>query len=200
MRAITSNDTINQYLLTEIEKYQIEIERIKKLVVEYKISSNELSALLSEVNYFASIDNLNKIKNMFSVIKALFEKEASSYIKNQAAKAIADIKTLEKNYSISNKICYLVCHNQDLKNVIAALHEETKTNNSYLYVALNVLNDKIQYSLIAGKNSDVLDASELIKKINLISNGSGGGNKFYAQGGTNNPASAQEILEVIKNS
>jgi CRISPR-associated protein (TIGR02584 family) len=199
MRAITSNNTINQYLLIEIEKYQIEIERIKKLVAEYKISSNELSALLSEVNYFASIDNLNKIKNMFAIIKELFEKEASSYIKSQAAKAIADIKTLEKNYSISNKICYLVCHNQDLKNVIAALHEETKTNISYLYAALNVLDDKIQYSLIAGKNSDVLDASELIKKINLISNGSGGGNKFYAQGGTNDIHSIEKILEIIKN-
>jgi CRISPR-associated protein (TIGR02584 family) len=199
MRAITSNDTINQYLLTEIEKYQIEIERIKKLTFEYKISNKELNTLLSEVNYFASIDNLNKIKNMLVIIKGLFDKEASSYMKDQSAKAIADIKTLEKNYSISNKICYLVCHNQDLKNVIAALNEEVKTNNTYLYIALNIFNDKIQYSLVASKNSDTIDASEIIKKINLISNGSGGGNKFYAQGGTNDINSCDKILETIKN-
>ncbi|GMO15784.1 MAG: alanine--tRNA ligase [Mycoplasmoidaceae bacterium] len=197
IRCITSSNTINKYLSIEIEKIQSEINRINKLISEYKIKNKELANLLSNINYFSSIDNLKILKTQLAKIQSIFSKEVVIYGKNQAALAIANIKILEKEYSNSNKICYFICHHQDIKNVTSAILELEQKDSKYLYVGINLLDEKIQYSLGSAKNSDTIDASELIKKINSICNGSGGGNKFFAQGGTNDLSKAKDILELI---
>jgi alanyl-tRNA synthetase len=101
-------------------------------------------------------------------------------------------------YSNSNTICYFSVHNKPIKSIVLALNELANENKDYLYVALNILSDKIQYCIVSNSKEITLKPNDFIKRINLISDGSGGGNDLFAQGGTNNINKAVEILDFIK--
>jgi alanyl-tRNA synthetase len=184
--------------LNEIEIYQNKIEDIKKNVSINKIVNSELNILLSEINYFASIDNFIKIKKMYSKIKEIFDVEMVAHLKNKVTDDINKIKNIERKYSKSNQICYIICHNYDIKTVTTAMNDLSGIDKEHVFIGFNILDKKIQYSIVAAKSS-AFDCVDIIKKINLISDGTGGGSKFYAQGGTNFNSKMEDVINLLQN-
>jgi alanyl-tRNA synthetase len=139
---------------------------------------------------------LLEVKNKFVKIEELFNSAISLANKNNEKINIANIKSQERKLNQSQNIYYAVLHNYDIKTVQSALKElinEDKTK-CFVFVLLSELD--IKYISMVN-SSNIVNCKELINKINLLSNGKGGGNDIYAQGSTKDINSIDQIINLI---
>lgn len=104
---------------------------------------------------------------------------------------------------INNKLNYLMhsFNNFDNKQIGTALTELINEDHNHVYIALNILEAKVQYIIMANKEyclKNNFSCNELIKKINQVVNGSGGGRDTFAQGGCINKQAPELIKEALK--
>jgi alanyl-tRNA synthetase len=111
-------------------------------------------------------------------------------------KSIVDIKLSPKLFSKNNNLMYFSVFEQNQKNIISALKELQNENSNLIFICFNIFPNKIQY-IINCKPDSSIKANELIKKINIISNGNGGGDMFFAQGGSDKKDSLSDIIQLI---
>jgi alanyl-tRNA synthetase len=198
IRGITSNNTTSKYIDEQIEIIELQINKIKAKVNELKIDNKLLNELINEINYHSSTKNLIELEKQLNKIKEISDEEFKKSAKLNEGNIIAEIKATDKMFSSSGVICYFSVHDKPIKLIAFALNELSNEDSKYLYVVLNILNDKIQYCLIANSKDIAIKPNEFIKKINLICDGSGGGNELFAQGGTNKVEKTVELLDFIK--
>ncbi|MDR2653687.1 MAG: hypothetical protein LBB39_00015 [Mycoplasmataceae bacterium] len=193
---ITSNSTVSSYIDQEIEKYKILIDKIKEQIDEYKIKDKQLDSFFHEISYHSSCKNLIKLKTEYSKLKIYFDELLNETIKDMNKKSIVDIKLSPKLFSKNNNLMYFSVFEQNQKNIISALKELQNENSNLIFICFNIFPNKIQY-IINCKPDSSIKANELIKKINIISNGNGGGDMFFAQGGSDKKDSLSDIIQLI---
>ena len=65
------------------------------------------------------------------------------------------------------------------------MNQLANEHNDKVFIAFNIINDKVRYFVISGKNVDnqKYKANSLISKLNVLFKGSGGGSPTFGQGG-----------------
>jgi alanyl-tRNA synthetase len=120
--------------------------------------------------------------------------------KKHAASHKSNIKSITKQLSASKQIFYCVYDEGDTKTINQALTELSNEDKEHAFILINKTSSKLQYIISANKafvEEFKFDANQLIKKINALSNGSGGGRNQFAQGGTNQIDKLDEIINFI---
>jgi alanyl-tRNA synthetase len=163
-------------------------------------STSEFTALIKQTNYRASSSDLMKLKKHLLVIQKLYHTLMNEAHKKHTASHKSNIKTIPKKLSSSQQIFYCVYDNGDPKVINQALTELANEDKEHAYIFINKTESKLQYVIIANKifvDRRKFDANQLIKQINSLSNGSGGGRNQFAQGGTNQIDKLNEIINFI---
>jgi alanyl-tRNA synthetase len=194
IEAITSNQTINEYISTQIIFYKNEIEKMTNTLSELKINDESFNQAISKVNYFVSIQNLRNLNKDFIIIKDIYGDLIVKNNKNQAQQEIASIKAMEKTYSKSGLFSFIICNNANYKNLVLAINQLINEDKKSSFIGFNVTPEKTQYIIVCQKDSG-LNAGSVIASVNRQINGTGGGNNISAMGGVN----ASLNIETIKN-
>jgi alanyl-tRNA synthetase len=142
------------------------------------------------------------LKKQLVEIQNLFNKLMYEVNKNKSLNELQAIKQLPRKINEKKKLVILEYATENNKVINQALTELVNEDKEHAYVLLNKTKVKIQYIVgvskeLAGKKG--FDASALIKELNKLSNGSGGGKNTFAQGGTTNFDSYSQILEFLLN-
>jgi len=198
IRGITSNSSVSKYFDDILSKYKLVYDKLISQVEEFKIKDDEIDKIKLSITFTNSAENVTHIKNVIDKLQMLVKEKVAAKIKDNNKIAIANIKTSTKTSSKNGMIFYITVNNQDSKNVTAALNELSNEDKEHMFIIINTFANKFQYFIKNHKHFP-LKANEVIKKINLLSGGSGGGNEEYAQGGSDNIYHTNEVIEVIYN-
>lgn len=182
IKAITSNKCVDNYIIDEVELLRMKIKKIIDEVEELNINDKLLFELIAKIDYKATCENLIYLKKLFNEIQIVANDLIADAIKTKNENEILNIKLIEKE--LIGNILYFTLKNSNIKNVISALNELSNENKNNAFFVLINYDDKIQYLCVCNKDCN-FDCSDIVKKINLLVGGSGGGRKNYAQGGSN---------------
>ncbi|MGL4950611.1 MAG: alanine--tRNA ligase-related protein, partial [Mycoplasma sp.] len=192
IEAITSNRTIKKYHDERIAFIQSEISKMKSL----NIPDKNLTELISKLDLSKSIDEINKdfviISESFKVAKMNFDKENNK------------LETLKvKNAMITNDKENISIHSfNDLenRNVFNALTELTNEHQDKIFIAFNIVENKIQYMLATNEKNKNINLNNQIKILNNLTNGKGGGKPNFVQGGCSDYSNIELLKEEMKRS
>jgi alanyl-tRNA synthetase len=103
---------------------------------------------------------------------------------------------------VTNSKQFIVISTKDCQNKIInqAITELVNDNKDQGYILINTNENKIQYFVGINKQLVIkkkISANDIVKKINEISNGSGGGKDIFAQGGTTHLDSLDKIHKLL---
>lgn len=193
---------IENQLYKEIKPYNDEmIKLLEKAKNIMDIATNEGISL----NFNVKVDNskpqsykdilLNRkeLENIKISVKKL-EKE---YLEEKLSKSLDNIDEFLSKIE-TNNFKYLITKVNDydniiLKNIVDRILEHM--GNGFIFVA-NVKNDNVNYIAKSTKNINI-NCGEIIKSASLKSNGSGGGNPTFGQGGGSSISNIDTILKEI---
>ncbi len=201
IEAITSNETVSKYLDEQINKIQQKINLMNEDLSSKNIKDNQYTKLLSIVSYKNDLAEYHDLVNKFNELNGIYNKLILSYNKQNASNNIRMIKEEYKSMDQSPKILINKFTNLDLKTISSALTELINEDKQHAYVALSLLDTKTQYVCMANKQfcqENNFNAGELVKKLNVITKGSGGGRDTFAQGGCNGTIDFESVLNSIK--
>jgi alanyl-tRNA synthetase len=120
--------------------------------------------------------------------------------KKASSNQLNEIKSLPSLVTNSKQFIIISTNNCQNKIINQAIIELVNTNKNQGYVIINVNENKIQYFVGINKqlaNEKKILANDVVKKINEISNGSGGGKDTFAQGGTVQLDSLDKIRNLL---
>jgi len=195
LECITSQETIQKYLSTQIDLIQEEITNMKLKLANLKLdSTNFQKKYLSNLNFELNEDALRILKQEFALASKAFEEILVQKQKEDNEVEIANIKSLSRDISNNGDIEIIITNTNNWKNAVMAINELVNENNDKAFVAINTT-DRIQYMVASYQK---VDCGLLIKKINQVCNGQGGGNQKSAQGGCKEVSFLDEIIAVVK--
>lgn len=178
--------TRNDNLFKEEEMLKNKYLSLEKELKSYhlKVDKNYLSLQL-QGSYQDRIELLNKItelKNLNKELTRLVEdKKEALLFKNMDDL----IREQENNLIITENLA-----DKSLRPLLVKMYQKLKKETLLL---LNIQKDSATYLVMSAGQ-----AREIIKKLNQVSGGSGGGNPNYAQGGTKNLALLEELIKEMK--
>ncbi len=202
IEAITSNETISKYLNEQINKIQQKINLMSEDLFLKKINNDEYNKLLATISYKNDLAEYHELVNKFNQLNFIYNKLILGYNKQNVSNNIKIIKEEYKTLNHSSKILIKKFTNLDLKTISSALTELINEDRQHAYVAFSLLETKTQYVCMANKQfcqENSFNAGELIRKINKITKGSGGGRETFAQGGCSGTIDFEAILNYITN-
>ncbi|MGL4951924.1 MAG: alanine--tRNA ligase, partial [Mycoplasma sp.] len=191
IEAITSNYTIDKYTNETIANIKLQINKIKELGID----DSKLDQLISNFNFDEDISLINK---KFAELIEVFKISKMNFDKENNKKIITDVKSefLKNNETISIRKFENI-ENKNLYNAISELINEHPKN---IFVAFNVVDNKIQYMLATNEVNKNINLNIHIKKLNEITNGKGGGKPQFVQGGCSDYLDVDNLLKIITES
>ena len=184
IEGITTNETINKFItsnIKEIKKHiSSTIDELKKLKVnelEYRNLIQKLDFTPTRQNYHNLIGEYQKVQgNLNELIKtANINKNANHS------------KELKNNFNFKTKNIVLTAEFNDVqpKVLTNTLNQLANEHDDKSFIAFNVVNDKVRYFVISGRNitDEKYKTNSLIAKLNELFKGSGGGSPSFGQGG-----------------
>ncbi len=201
IEAITSNETINKYLESNIQNVQQKIDLMDQTLSINNVIDKEYNSILNSISYEINLKNYHDLTNRFDQLLKVYNALILKVNKQNVNKVISDIKQTYKQ--LSNESIYLVAEfNQlDNKTVSSALTELINEDKQHVFIALNKFDLKTQYVLMANKefcSKNGFSCNNLIKEINKLTNGSGGGRDTFAQGGTTKIFGLDLLKPILK--
>jgi len=198
IRGITTNKNVSKYYDEILIKYKIIYDKLCKQIEEFKLKDKLIDEIKLAISFTNSGENLINLRNNCDRLNQIVKEKMADKIKNDNKLSIANIKLTKKSISAKGNILFFTVEQQDIKNVISALNELVNEDKDHMYIIVNTFPNKFQYFIKANKGFSI-QANDIIKKINLLSGGSGGGSELYAQGGSDNIYHIKDILELIFN-
>lgn len=201
IEAITSYETINKHVEQAIASIKQKIDLMNDFITKNNILNNEYKELLSTISYKTDLDNYHSLTNKFKQLSAIYEKLMLSFNKASAKNLISDIKQSYLSLDKTSKYLVNVFQQVDAKTLASALTELANQDKEHIYIGINKISSKLQYVLMANKEycaKNNFSCNALIKQINEISKGSGGGRDNFAQGGTTNIDTLEQIKNFLK--
>jgi alanyl-tRNA synthetase len=201
LEGLTSHQTVNKYLSTQIESIQLQINKMCKDIEQSKINSKEFNTLVEETNYEISSKNLLNLRKRLTSITTIYRQLMLTVDKKQSENEVEVIKQLKKHLSASKQIYYFTYNGTNNKVINQALTALANEDHEHAFVIINNAGSKIQYIAIASKdfvNKHSFNSNSLIKNLNELTKGSGGGRDEFAQGGTPELKSLNAIINYIK--
>ena len=193
IEAFSGADYINNFILRNEAVY----EEMNLLLTKHEQLIKEIKSLNLMHDYQSPV--LEEVKGSY---------QDMIHLRNYIEHLKEDNKTLEKQIN-SKKDALTLSHTDELiqnrkNNLIVTKNLETNILRSLLFeiydkmkvdkvYLLNISDDKVTYMVKTNQN----DAREIIKHLNEISNGSGGGKPDFAQGGTSHTAKADLLIKEL---
>ncbi len=195
IEAITTSYKINKYIEQIKSQYLSDIDEKIENLKSLNLDISKLEELKNNfLNLFNDInENFKEIIDYKSSINNLYQSIMVEYNKNNEENEINLIK--EKFIDLNDK--YIVVNNFNQKSIQLAITELMNEHQDRPFFLFNEIDDKLQYYAGWNKNTNKLDFSLIIKEFNTISNGKGGGKKEFAQGGTSNKDSLEQMINYI---
>lgn len=192
IEAITSYETINKYLMNLQSNIVENITKINDL----KMNDNQLNSFIKsfdieklEFKYLKTFSE--KLNNIYKDVKFNFDRNNN---KNQ---------TLEVKQKfvdgIINKLSIQVFNDLENKNIFNGLSELINEHKDIIFVALNLIDNKMQYLLATNENNKEINLNIAIKALNELTKGKGGGKPSFVQGGCVDFADTDKIIATVKN-
>lgn len=199
IEAITSNELINNFLTTQINQFKTKIESFKEFVVANKVNDPKFEQLVKTISYDLTVKNYRLISEQFKQLEIIFTQIKKQLEKINNEKAIEEIKTTLSNIKDQTINVYSFT-NKPIKTILQSANSIINEHQDKVIIAINEVDNKMQYLIVTGSklmNNQNYWSNTLIKKINEITQGSGGGSKNFAQGGTANLAKKAELLAFL---
>ena len=195
LEAITSKQTIKDYINRKTDEINNRINEIEADLKKHKVSDAALTKLVANINKETNIRLkqaiLKDIENEYIRIKGEIHKQV-------AKEQIALVKTqVAKN---NDSLVIEAFKDLDNKNLFMALSELTNEQPEKTFVFLNHVDNKTQYLIATNEKqaaSKKINLNEMIKKINAAFEGKGGGKPAFVQGGCAGTISVDQIKKVI---
>lgn len=196
IEGISGNDRINEYLKQQMNHYQNITNNIVRDLKVKEIKDKEFNKLLKSISFALTRINYHKVINQMKELIDKYNeiiKEFNSHFKMVLAN---NIKSL---FNKNQLIQYHIFNDIDIKTINATLNALAHSNINHIYIGLIKNNSKLQYIIACNNKIDVnkLNAKTLINAINKITHGSGGGNNYFAQGGTNNLTTFNDLIKYL---
>jgi alanyl-tRNA synthetase len=201
MEGLTSKDTIDKYLSNQIALIQSDINKMYEDVNNANALTDEFTTLVKATSYRNSAIDLLKLRKHLETIQTVYHKIMLEVHKQNIGNQKLVIKSLINIPSQSKQILYGIYEDGDNKVINHALTELANENKDHAFVLFNKTSTKLQYIIIANKtyvDQFKFDANQIVKKINELTGGSGGGRNQFAQGGTNQINKLDEMINYIK--
>ncbi len=177
-------------------------DRNKGIFNEIELLLNKQKSLLEELKDSKSIKGIKKpnlqgsykdtinLRNYINELKQLNHK-IELIIKEEKEKELLSqkddlIKNMKNNLILTNDL-----ENNVLRGLLFELYDKIKSD---VLLLLNVKDNKITYMLKTNKK----DAREIIKKLNEVSNGSGGGRDDFATGGSSDMSKLDDLIKLME--
>lgn len=178
--AIATNYNTNKVISDIDKEIETKIKDIINQADKAKFNSNL-------INKAKSLRKSNDWKQTLANLKAIneiskeFAKSLSDFKKEQSVNAIRDIINSFKIYD-NHHYNYLELKDTD-GSILSPLSQDLVNRyTDHGFVIVNITNDKISYVIAKHTKANVAKASEVIKLINEVTSGRGGGKDNYAQG------------------
>lgn len=203
IEGLTSKDTVDNYLSNQVAIIQNDINKMNDDVNKANVLTNEFIALVKETDYDVAPNNLIKLREHLNRIQTLYHALMLKAHKDSSSNEIKTIKNFKKEVSNSKKVFHFVYQGKNIKTINQALTELINEDSEHAYVMFNLNEEqtKMQYIVIANKNyveQHHFDANGVVKSLNQLSSGAGGGRKEFAQGGTTNTSKLDDLIQHIK--
>jgi alanyl-tRNA synthetase len=172
-----------------------------KDIEQAKINSKEFDTLVKETNYEVTSKNLLSLRKRFIDITASYRQLMFAVNKQQSGNEVESIKQIKKHLSKSKHVYYFTYNGSNNKVINQALTELANEDHEHAFVIINNTGSKIQYIAIAAKdfvNKHSFNSNLLIKSLNELTKGSGGGRNEFAQGGTSELKLLDKIVKHIE--
>lgn len=193
IEAITSKDTINKYLEDQENELNKLVKEIKGDYKTFTTKSYELDQMLTiKAKDIAPIyfkKHLYDLSNVYKQAKFHEDKQKATLvvdnIKCDLLKVKSDVKVLETK-------------DVDSKNIVNAITTGINEDTISLLVILNTVTStkKVQYFMATNPKNKV-NLNDLLKQLNPLIDGKGGGRPNTVQGGSDKPDSLKIIKDFL---
>ncbi len=196
---------IHKMVNKELKPYKEEItkllEKVKKIVTEAKkYDINLLFDFDIKINETGSYQDIIDIKNMLNYLKKKVKELEKEFLDKKSEKSISDLSVFLDNAIDLNGIRTIVAITNDyevtvLKQIVDALSNKLSELSHFILLA-NVKG--VSANFICKSNDEKVNCGAIIKELSLKSEGNGGGNKNFAQGGGSDVSNITRDLHDIK--
>ncbi len=197
---LTTNKIINSYLTNFFDNLKSKILMQKSELKKRKISDLTYDNIVSKLSFSLSRENYHIVSSICKEVDEAFnELIKKDDIKNSL---LLSNKIINEFNITKSTIVYAIFDGLSVKNISNALSKLVNANKDKCFVAFNKNKNKIQYLVCTGSNvkNEKYYALNIVREFNKISNGTGGGNNFFAQGGSLKLSSLSEIINLLSKS
>lgn len=181
IEAIATDYLTNLYITNFNEEIKSKIAEISNEISENKFDNqdfiNKLNKIELSSEWYETINNLrivNELKNEFNkLLEAFKNKQLNLYINDLINNVVIDTNKPYRFIQLDNQPSSIL-------NTLGSNLIKKYPNNGF--VIINVGNGKIAYGLIKSPIANIAKPNELIKQINPLINGKGGGKENQCQG------------------
>ena len=184
IEGITTNNTINKFIESNVQKFKENIDIAVNELNELKVNESEYKNLIQKLDFSVTRENYHNLVNLYQDVKTHLDELIKTANINKNAN---QSKELKNNFNFETENAVLTAEFNDIepKVLTNTLNQLANEHADKAFIAFNIINDKVRYFVISGKK--VVDqkykANSLIAKLNELFKGSGGGSPAFGQGG-----------------
>jgi alanyl-tRNA synthetase len=200
IEGITSHNTIERFINQEISEMQSHILTMAQELKAISVAPTEFEKIVNDKNFQLNESTLDNLKTQYENLKAIYTNHMIEHQKQSMSQEIEKIKSTTKIPSHSKVVSIIILNNVNIKSANQALTQLANENQNMAFVILNMTQEKIQYLVITNKitnGAQKLSAKSIVSDLNKITNGSGGGRDEFAQGGTSNLNTLEQIKDYL---
>ncbi|WP_027119707.1 alanine--tRNA ligase [[Mycoplasma] testudinis] len=194
---LSSFETTKKYLQQKNESFVNTIEEIKKEYQQLKLNNPEFIKSLQDFKIPQDIKQLRSSLRHFETILDDYHKIKLEHDKSVRLNEIQNYKKLFVN-NIENNVSFTFLQNGIIHEINDALTAAVNENQDILFIVFNQEDKKIQYFVATKSAAHKMNANQLVQEINKKFLGRGGGKPNFAQGGTTQVLSLNQIREFLK--
>ncbi|WEK83322.1 MAG: alanine--tRNA ligase [Mycoplasma sp.] len=200
IEGISKNKTVNEYLKQRFHALKTSFDQYVNELKVRNIQDDQFNDLANAIKWDKTRVNYHLVNNQLAELKNIYNELIKQNDLKHRSNLASELKTVFDLNSKQN-VLHHVYQNQDQKLIVNAINQLAKEQPNRTFVGLNVIDSKLQYIIVIGKafKHESINAKSLINKINEITKGFGGGSLVYAQGGSNNASSLDEVIHYLNN-
>ncbi|MDD4035833.1 MAG: alanine--tRNA ligase, partial [Bacilli bacterium] len=193
LKAVTSSYALEMSKLLNKVNNILEMAKSENMKLDFNYQMKDLDY----TSYSVIIDYRKTITELQLEIKNL-EKE---YNKKREVKVLNDLSIFTKDIQVLNnyKVIITKVDGYEIKILKQIMDNLMAQHNLDLIFIINVNDDNVNYLLkVNSTMENILHAGNIVKQVSTEMNGSGGGNPYFAQGGSRVTNNITLVLEDIK--
>lgn len=199
IEAIATDYNTQNYINNKYKTFNYKIAQIKEQMKQNELIDQSINVLLNNIKFDNSFDSIQIIEQKLSEIdQKVFQALSLQKTKNDTNEILTLTNQIKNDLLAKNNSIYITTELKSFntKNIIAAYTSIIKNIQDKCFIGYFANQQKIVYLIIQNDSNKLTNAQEIIKQLNKLTQGSGGGKTNFAQGGCINTT---DNLNIIKN-